>query len=299
VGNNDILTGEFAVIDVETANPDCSSICQIGVIRCRGEEIVEEDSTLINPETWFDPFCVGKHKINEEMVRGAPTFLQWSKRLNNFLDGMVVLMHGHFDRTAVSKACKSSGVSTPNATWLNNIMVARRAWPEMDKSKGGEGYGLDKVCAALNFEFRHHDALQDARAALHIFIEASNAAGLDVSEWIKRVRQPVDLERAGNLQDVFATEGNPNGPLWGEVVVFTGALSMRREDAARAAQDAGCKVDPRVTKKGTTMLVFGDQYILQLAEGKNKHTKHRNAEKWGIRVVRESDFMAMINESTG
>jgi NAD-dependent DNA ligase len=37
--------------------------------------------------------------------------------------------------------------------------------------------------------------------------------------------------------------------LYGEVLVFTGALSMQRHDAAVLAANAGCQVEEGVTKR--------------------------------------------------
>ncbi len=41
---------EFVALDVETANADCSSICQIGIARFGDGCLAEEWSTLVNPE---------------------------------------------------------------------------------------------------------------------------------------------------------------------------------------------------------------------------------------------------------
>ena len=92
-------------------------------------------------------------------------------------------------------------------------------------------------------------------------------------------------------------EGNPDGPLHGEVVVFTGALSIRRSEAAQLAATAGCEVDPSVTKV-TTLLVVGDQDIRRLA-GHEKSSKHRKAEELiskgrTIRILIESDFKRLV-----
>ena len=45
----------FNAIDVETANADRASICQIGIVHVRDGEIEDRWQTLVNPEDWFDP----------------------------------------------------------------------------------------------------------------------------------------------------------------------------------------------------------------------------------------------------
>ena len=47
---------DFCALDVETANQDRSSICQIGIVRFRNGQPMAEYEALINPEMLFDPF---------------------------------------------------------------------------------------------------------------------------------------------------------------------------------------------------------------------------------------------------
>ena len=69
----------FVALDVETANPDMSSICQIGIVRFEGGKPVETWSSLVDPEDWFDDSNVAIHGIEEKDVRGAPNFKMLSE----------------------------------------------------------------------------------------------------------------------------------------------------------------------------------------------------------------------------
>ncbi|MFK7852008.1 MAG: BRCT domain-containing protein [Akkermansiaceae bacterium] len=80
-------------------------------------------------------------------------------------------------------------------------------------------------------------------------------------------------------------------------MVFTGALSMPRREAADVAAQAGCEVISGVTKK-TTLLVVADQDVSKL-NGKTKSSKHLKAEALiqkgtKIRILRESDFISLV-----
>ncbi len=48
----------FVAIDVETANPDQASICQIGAVAVQDGEIADTLDVLVDPETYFDPWNV-------------------------------------------------------------------------------------------------------------------------------------------------------------------------------------------------------------------------------------------------
>src|SRR5690606_41318417 len=62
----------FAAIDVETANADLSSICQVGVAFFQDGVHTRSWSSLVDPEDEFDGFNVSIHGIDEATVRGAP-----------------------------------------------------------------------------------------------------------------------------------------------------------------------------------------------------------------------------------
>lgn len=118
-------------------------------------------------------------------------------------------------------------------------------------------------------------------------------AHLDLDGWLDRVKRPL----GGNGSDSIARDGNPDGSLFGEIVVFTGALAIPRREAADMAAKAGCETADGVTKH-TTLLVVGDQDI-RLLGGHEKSNKHRKAEELiakgiPIRILTESDFASMV-----
>lgn len=80
---------EFVALDVETANADMASICQIGVANFADGQLVEEWSSLVDPEDDFDPINVEIHGIDEDTVAGAPTFPKLVNNLDGYLSGSV------------------------------------------------------------------------------------------------------------------------------------------------------------------------------------------------------------------
>lgn len=276
----------FVAIDVETANPGMSSICQIGVARYEHGMLAAEWHTLVDPDDYFDDFNIAVHGIDESSVKGAPTFRDIADELWANLQDHVVVSHTHFDRVALHQASQRHNLAFPNLTWLDSARVARRTWEEV----AWKGYGLYSVCDKLGYAFKHHDALEDAKAAARVLIAAIEKTGLDVNRWLQRVRQP--LSGVGSAAAI-RRDGNPEGPLAGEVLVFTGALEIPRREAADMAAALGCDVAATVSKK-TTMLVVGDQDLSKLA-GHEKSSKHRKAEELlragvSIRILKESDF---------
>jgi len=290
---------DFTSIDVETANPDLSSICQIGIVQFRDGAVAHRWKSLVNPDDYFDQMNVNVHGIKETDVRDAPRFDDLAETLHGYLTTSVVCCHTSFDRTAIHAAHTKHDLELPDISWLDTARVVRRTW--LDRSRSG--YGLGPVSEMLGITFRHHDAEEDARAAGEILLRAIAETGLSVSEWLVRVNRPISSSSSSrsSKSEVHTRDGNPEGPLFGETVVFTGALSMPRRQAADVAADAGCHVGASVTKS-TTLLIVGDQDVRLLA-GHTKSSKHRKAEaaiEKGqlIRILRESDFTMLIDTAS-
>ncbi len=78
----------FNTIDVETANANRASICQIGIVHVRDGEVKRSVANSINPKDWFDPWNI------------AVVF----EKLQARLSGAILVSHTLFDRVAVERA---------------------------------------------------------------------------------------------------------------------------------------------------------------------------------------------------
>ena len=277
---------DFVAVDVETANPDAASICQIGIVAFENGRVKESWQSLVNPEDYFDHFNVSIHGIEQHAIRDAPTFPQIFETVRKWLGGAVVATHTSFDRVALARAIERHGLQSVDCAWLDIARVVRRAWPEFSQ----RGYSLANVASKFGIAFAHHNAEEDARAAGEILARAIEETGMTASEWLERARKPIGPAS-------IAVDGNPEGHLYGEVVVFTGVLNIPRREAAQLAANAGCEVATSVGKS-TTLLVIGDQDVRRLA-GHEKSSKHRKAEELiakgqAMRILGEGDFRCLV-----
>ena len=282
---------DFVVIDVETANADLSSICQVGIATFRNGELADAWVSLVNPEDYFSAVNVSIHGIDNYQVKDAPKWKEVLPLVASRLQSMVVVCHTPFDRLALARACERADLDQCECTWLDSAKVVRRAWPEFSKS----GYGLSNIATHFGIVYKAHDALEDARCAGLLLLRAIAETGLTIEQWLLRVTQPIGSN--DHRDHRISRDGNPEGELFGDVLVFTGSLSIPRREAADAAAAAGCRVDDGVTKH-TTMLVVGDQDLRMLA-GHDKSSKHLKAEQLiargqPIRILCESDFMRIV-----
>jgi DNA polymerase III subunit epsilon len=278
------LTMRFVAFDVETANADLASICQVGVVVFEDGAVTETWETLVNPETYFDWMNEAVHNIHPEMVEDAPKLPEVFGRLSGLLSGQVVAHHTAFDKVSVARATSRYELEGIECRWLDTAKVVRRTWIEFSQ----RGYGLGNLAKHFDLDFRHHNAAEDARAAGLILLRAIEHSGIPLDDWlIKSNRQGI----------VIREEVNPEGPLVGEVIVFTGSLSMTRREATALAARAGCNSTSSVSKE-TTLVVVGDQDLSKLA-GQERSVKHRKAEELigkghPIRILTEGDFSRLV-----
>jgi DNA polymerase-3 subunit epsilon len=282
----------YFALDVETANADYSSICQIGIAEFQNGQLISVWSSLINPESYFDPFNTYIHGISEEDVVNAPTFKKVYDELFNRLSGQITIHHMPFDKIAITRACLENDLEILEPKWLDSAKIARRTWEQFAYA----GYSLANLAAFLNIDFKHHDALEDAIAAAKIVDFACEKSGLSISDWFHRTQQPIFVSYGGSVR--IRLEGNSEGPFYGETIVFTGTLSLPRREVAKIASSMGCQVEDSVTKN-TTILVVGTQDAFKLA-GYEKSSKHRKAEDLKqrgipIKILSEKDFIEMFN----
>lgn len=280
----------FIALDVETANADFASICQIGLVYFVDGKPTQQLQWLVNPEDYFDPSNTRLHGIDEHTVSGADTLPALYPTIKERLEGKIVVHHMPFDVVSLTRAAEKYGLSPLECQWLDSARVARRAWEKYRQ----RGYALANLATEFNIQFQHHRADEDARVAGEVIVKAITETGISLDDWlIKAYKQTYD----GRFEPNVAQPGNPDGPLYGETLTFTGTLSMPRPQAATLAAEMGCTVGDGVTKK-TTILVVGDQ-DLRLLAGKTKSNKHLKAEKLmadgqQIRIIGESDFHRLV-----
>lgn len=294
---------DFVVVDVETANRE-RAICQVGVVDYKDSCIAESWQSLVNPEVEFERFNVELHGIDETAVKDAPTFHEIAGELSSRLSGKIVVSHGHYDRLAFDKAAKKYRLSQIDCRWLDSLLVARRAWPEWKE----QGHSLKVLAKLLAIELRHHDALEDARAAGEVILHAQKKTGVAVLEWLDRVRcRSKSSSSSPSVSKVWA-EANPEGPLFGEVIVFTGTLELltpngerkvlTQPEAEQCAAAVGCVPKGSITKE-TTMVVFGKQDERKFRPGQKISTKQEAVEEkilkgQPIQILTVADFFQLI-----
>jgi DNA polymerase-3 subunit epsilon len=129
---------DFVALDVETANADMASICQIGIAHFADGHLANEWKSYVDPKDFFDWINISIHGITEETVAGAPTFLALADTVSRIVGEHIVVTHTAFDRVSLLQAAKKWQASPLPCTWLDSACVARRTWKQFAQ----RGYGI-------------------------------------------------------------------------------------------------------------------------------------------------------------
>ena len=163
---------DFVALDVETANHDAGSICQIGLACFKDGLLLREWASLINPEENFSEYNINIHGITAADVADAPTLPEVAKTLRAWLNRRIVVCHTMFDQRALARGFAKYGLPELKCRWLDSCRVARKIWDSP------EGHSLAVICGLIGHEFTHHDALEDAKAAGALILAARRKTGL-------------------------------------------------------------------------------------------------------------------------
>lgn len=303
---------DYTAIDFETANSYRGSPCAVGLVRVRDGVTVDQERWLIRPPVavdYFDAFNVSIHGITPEMVADAP---RWNEILPEMLayigDDVVVTHNAGFDISVIRYACAADQIGWPSMRFLCTLVLSRRALRL-------PSYRLPFVIHELGLELsNHHDPLADAKAVVAIVEGLARREGASdlatlaealhvrvgwMSEGSYKGSTSLMSGAMGLIHPDINQDADPEGYLYGRVIVFTGTLlSMTRQIAWEECARVGA-IPEKAPTKTTNVLVIGDINPAVLRPGSDLTGKARKAfelqaKGQDIEVMAEDDFLRCL-----
>ena len=156
----------FSIIDIETTGGSyrTEKITEIAIYNHDGEKIVDQFSTLINPERSIPYFITSLTGITNEMVKDAPKFYEVAKKVIEMTEGRTFVAHNSgFDYNFIKQEFKSLGYEFSRKQ-LCTVKLSRKLLP------GFKSYSLGKLCNELGITINgRHRAAGDAFATSILF----------------------------------------------------------------------------------------------------------------------------------
>ncbi|GAA1917221.1 exonuclease domain-containing protein [Arthrobacter gandavensis] len=311
------MTLSFTAIDFETANRSRGSICSVGLAKVVDGRILETRSWIISPPDGggFDAFNSALHGITAADTVDAP---DWNSSLSEILDFIgddTVLAHNAgFDIGALRDACDFAGLEWPVLNYTCTLVLARTM---LDLPV----YKLPWVTEALGIPpFDHHEAGADAQACALVAIALAESRGsnsvtdlltaagvrlgrVEGMSWLGSQKARPVSQRTPRAA-LVPGEINPDGPMAGEVVCFTGRISWSREDAQEMVVRNGGTCSMGKPTRKTTILVTGDYDESSLRPGMtfgNKLARAFELVEQGqkLEIMTEDDFRQKLDVQEG
>ncbi|MEO7174290.1 MAG: exonuclease domain-containing protein [Saprospiraceae bacterium] len=188
----------FAIIDIETTggSPKLDKITEIAIVIHNGSQIVEQYSTLINPERSIPWHITRITGIDDEMVQDAPKFYEVAKRVVEMTEKTIFVAHNvRFDYGFIREEFSKLGFSYSKQQ-LCTVRLSRQAFP------GLASYSLGNLIQAFQIPvINRHRALDDALATSKLFEYIMTQQGHEkvqhqiLNQSIRESRYPKDLNQ--------------------------------------------------------------------------------------------------------
>jgi len=182
----------YAIIDVETTGGNFVNerLTEIAVYLHDGTRIVDEFSTLLNPEQPIPYMITRITGISNEMVANAPRFCEVARKIVEMTEGATFVGHNaSFDYNFIRHEFKRLGYNYRRPT-ICTVKLSRKLLP------GKQSYSLGKLCQeiGITIENRHRaagDALATTRL-LELLLQADrsaieNQSGYGIPDIVKEV----------------------------------------------------------------------------------------------------------------
>lgn len=158
----------YTIIDVETTGQG-NRITEISIFKYDGSQIIDEFTSLVNPEIPIPTYITALTGIDDAMVADAPTFSEVAQDILAITEGAIFVAHSvNFDYNVIRNEFKAINVDFRRKK-LCTVRLSRQLIP------GHKSYSLGKICNALGIDINgRHRARGDAEATVILFEKLLN-----------------------------------------------------------------------------------------------------------------------------
>ncbi|MBT8282628.1 MAG: 3'-5' exonuclease, partial [Muriicola sp.] len=168
----------YCIVDIETTGNGIkgNKITEIAIFKFDGKHIIEEFTSLVNPECEIPPFITGLTGIDNDTVRNAPRLQEISKDILRITKDCIFVAHSvNFDYNVIKNELDQIGISFIRKK-LCTVRLSRDVFP------GYRSYSLGKLCTSLAIPLENrHRARGDAHATVLLFSKILSTTGIETT----------------------------------------------------------------------------------------------------------------------
>lgn len=156
----------YCIVDIETTGNGIKGnrITEISIFKYDGYELVDEFTSLVNPECEIPYFITGLTGIDNDLVRNSPKLKEIAPKIIEItLDTIFVAHSVNFDYNVIKNELNNLGIDFIRKK-LCTVRLSRKLLP------GYNSYSLGKLCSAIGIPLTdRHRARGDAHATMLLF----------------------------------------------------------------------------------------------------------------------------------
>ncbi|MDE3741648.1 exonuclease domain-containing protein [Maribacter polysaccharolyticus] len=166
----------YTIVDIETTGNGIkgNKITEISIFKYDGYEVVDEFTSLVNPECTIPYFITGLTGIDNDMVRDSPKLVEIADKILEITEETIFVAHSvAFDYNVIKNEFNSLGIDFVRKK-LCTVRLSRKLIP------GYNSYSLGKLCSSLNIPLTdRHRARGDALATTLLFQKLLRTEGAE------------------------------------------------------------------------------------------------------------------------
>ncbi len=204
---------EIVVFDIETTGLSAKydRITEIGAVKLKNREIVEEFQTFVDPGMSIPAPITELTGITDAMVENAPSEDEALKAFIKFAGKSVLVAHNaSFDTSFIKEAAERCGIEYKFG-YIDTIPLCKAVLPNLKK------YKLDIVAKEYKLgDFNHHRAIDDAKMLCQIFLHI-----------IADAEKNGKLEKLGDFNKLFSTVDVKKLPTYHMIILVKNKIGLK------------------------------------------------------------------------
>jgi len=199
----------FAYLDVETTGLSPwfgDRICEIAVLRCEGDEVIDTFDSLLNPERALSPGAARVNGLKDSDLKKAPRFIDVAEQVMTFVKDAVIVCHNiPFDLGFLSSELSRINKHLPTVLTLDTLELAREYF-DFDSNS------LQSIAHLLDIDVTDaHRALDDAfttRAVLKHFVRKLRSTEIEraIAPYYPPVTSPQELNLPPVIEEALQSK---------------------------------------------------------------------------------------------
>lgn len=208
-----MVDDEIIIFDLETTGLKASEerMTEIGAVKLRGLEVVEEFHSFVNPEKHIPENITEITGIDDSMVADAPSEKEALSKFIEFCGSAPLVAHNaKFDMSFIRAGCNRCRIPyKPDS--IDTLALCRAAIPNK------KAYTLDAMAKHFGLgDFNHHRAVDDARMLGMIFVKL-----------VEEVRKGRIVEKLGDLNAVGGNIDVKKMPYYHQIILVKNNTGLK------------------------------------------------------------------------